>query len=102
MIIQNASHITPGIQRRQFRRAELLKCHHPPESTDRFVVKRVLENLPYFLPKRVFGNLCESGNILRHALHVNVNLVCIHFILRRCRFDDRVKNSLFAGKVIIK
>ena len=43
MIIQNAFHITPGIQCRQLRRAELFDGHHTPKTADGCAVKRILE-----------------------------------------------------------
>ena len=102
MVLQNAIHIAPGVQRGQLRRAELFPDHHAAKAADGFIVERVFENLPHFFKKSILCNLGENGNILCNILHMNVDLIGIGLILCCGGFHDGIKNSLLAGEVIVK
>ena len=83
MVIQHPFHISFGIQCRQLRRTELLDGHHAAEPADRFIMERILEDLPHLFKECIGGDFREDGNILCRVLHMDVDLIGIRFILRR-------------------
>lgn len=64
-------------------------------------MERILEDLPNLFKKSLFRDLRENRNILLHILYMNINLVGICLILRRCRLYNGIKNRLLTRKVVV-
>ena len=102
MVGDHPIYIAFGKQFGKFGGAELLQRHHPTELADGFIVQRIEENLSDFFNQQLLRDVRENRDVFLRILYMDRNLSGVFLVVCRSCLQNRIKNGLFTGEMIVQ